>query len=151
MTPYHKVVDEVYRLSRTPAINGRDGALLMDKGSAGSVVLEMFKQAGVGVIPMLIHGGYATSYDVYDGTFKVPKRALVEAAQVALQNRGLEISAALPDARVLVEELKSFRGTVSEIGHDRYGPESASMMTSCWPCLRPCGSESTATSTWRPR
>jgi hypothetical protein len=93
----------------------------MDKGSVGSVVLEMFKQAGVGVIPMLIHGGYATSYDVCDGTFKVPKRDLVEAAQMALQNRRLEISAALPDARVLVEELKSFRGTVSEVGHDRYG------------------------------
>jgi hypothetical protein len=50
----------------------------------------------------------------------VPKRDLVEAAQVALQNRRLEISAALLDARVLVEELKSFRGTVSEAGYDRY-------------------------------
>ena len=45
------------------------------------------------------------------------RKRVLEATQGALQNRRLEISAALPDARVLVEELKSFRGTVSEAGH----------------------------------
>jgi hypothetical protein len=42
------------------------------------------------------------------------------AAQKTLQNRRLEICAALPDAQVLIEELKNLRGTVSEAGHDRY-------------------------------
>ena len=50
----------------------------------------------------------------------MPKRDLVEAAQVALQNRRLEISAGLPHTGVLLEELRNFRGSVSEAGNDRY-------------------------------
>ena len=72
------------------------------------------------MIPVLIHGGYQTAYDPRDGTYRVPKRDLVEAAQIALQNRRLEISSALPDASILIQELRDFRGTVSEAGNDRY-------------------------------
>jgi hypothetical protein len=119
-TPYRAVVKEVVGMLRSGKLAGADVALLMDKGNAGTAVQEMFSHIGVRVIPVLIHGGYQTAYDRYDGTYKVPKRDLVEAAQVALQNRRLEISASLPDAGILVEELRNFRGTVSEAGQDRY-------------------------------
>jgi hypothetical protein len=119
LTPYQKVVNEVAGMLRRAPLAGKDVALLMDKGNAGTAVQEMLRQAGLNVIPVLIHGGYNTVHEP-DGTYKVPKRDLVGSAQVALQNRRLEIAAALPDAEVLVRELKDFRGTVSEAGHDRY-------------------------------
>jgi hypothetical protein len=120
-TAYQDVVKDVAAMLRKHPLRGKDIALLMDLGNAGQAVLEMFRHIGIrGVIPVLIHGGYQTSYDPQDGTYKVPKRDLVQAAQVALQNRRLEISGALPDAAVLVEELRNFRGTVSEAGNDRY-------------------------------
>lgn len=119
LTPYQTVVNEVAGMLRQSPLAGKDIALLFDKGNAGTAVQEMLRQAGLGIIPVLIHGGYNTVLDP-DGTWKVPKRDLVGSAQVALQNRRFEISAALPDAGVLVEELKNFRGTVSEAGHDHY-------------------------------
>ncbi len=119
-TPYQDVVNEVAGMLKHPALASADVAVLMDKGNAGTAVSEMFSHIGVRVIPVLIHGGHQTAYDRADGTYKVPKRDLVEAAQVALQNRRLEIAGGLPDADVLVRELKDFRGTVSEAGHDRY-------------------------------
>ena len=119
-TPYKDVVSEVVAMLRRPPLARTDVAVLMDKGNAGTAVQEMFSHVGVGVIPVLIHGGYQTAYDPRDGTYRVPKRDLVEAAQVALQNRRLEISSALPDAGILIQELRDFRGTVSEAGNDRY-------------------------------
>jgi hypothetical protein len=116
---YQSVVNEVGGMLRRHPLRANDVALLMDLGNAGAAVLEMFRHIGIGVIPVLIHGGYNTAYEP-DGTYKVPKRDLVEAAQVALQNRRLEISAALPEAGILIEELRNFRGTVSEAGNDRY-------------------------------
>jgi hypothetical protein len=118
--PYQAIVEEVVGMLRSGKLAGADVAVLIDKGNAGTAVQEMFAHIGVRVIPVLIHGGYQTAYDRSDGTYRVPKRDLVEAAQVALQNRRLEISASLPDAGILVEELRNFRGTVSEAGRDRY-------------------------------
>ena len=38
------------------------------------------------------------------------------------QNGRLKIAAGIPDAAVLVDELLSYRVTISENGHDSYGP-----------------------------
>jgi hypothetical protein len=119
-TPYQDVVSEVAGILRRPPLAGADVAVLMDRGNAGTAVEEMFRHLDVRVIPVLIHGGAKTAYDPSDGTYRVPKKDLVEAAQVALQNRRLEISGGLPHTDVLVEELKNFRGSVSEAGNDRY-------------------------------
>jgi hypothetical protein len=128
-TPYHDVVDDIRSMLRRPPLSTTDVATVMDLGAAGTAVLEMFRQAGLsGVIPVFIHGGYATIYDEETGTFKVPKRDLVQSAQVLAQipqendksKRKLEISPALPHARIVEEELRAFTGKVSEGGHDRY-------------------------------
>lgn len=118
-TPYQEVVNEVAALLGGPLAH-LDVAVLMDKGNAGTAVEEMFAHIGVRVIPVLIHGGFRTSYERADRTYHVPKRDLVGAAQVALENKRLEVSASLPHAGILLEELRNFRGTVSEAGHDRY-------------------------------
>jgi hypothetical protein len=128
-TPYHDVVDDIRSMLRRPPLSTTDVAVVMDLGAAGTAVLEMFRQAGLsGMVPVLIHGGYATTYDQETATFKVPKRDLVQSAQVLAQTpqeddrskRKLEISPALPHAQIVEEELQAFTGKVSEAGHDRY-------------------------------
>ena len=49
----------------------------------------------------------------------VPKRDLVSAAQVALQNKVLRI-AKMPNADILIRELLAFRAKISDSGHDTY-------------------------------
>ena len=50
----------------------------------------------------------------------VPKRDLVGAAQVALQNKVLRIARSLKHADTLVRELLAFRAKISDSGHDSY-------------------------------
>lgn len=50
----------------------------------------------------------------------VPKRDLVSAAQVALQNGILKIGRSLKHADTLVRELLAFRAKISDSGHDTY-------------------------------
>ena len=56
------------------------------------------------------------------GNTNVPKRDLISTCQLLFQNGRLKIAAAIPDAAVLVEELLGYRITISENGHDSYGP-----------------------------
>lgn len=118
--PYQGVVDDVARTIQSGPLKHYDVAVLVDKGNVGPAVLEMFNQAGLRVIPILIHGGYRMHVDRSDMTHHVPKRDLVGAAQVALQNGRLEIPGALPHRSVVTDELKAFKGSISESGHDRY-------------------------------
>jgi hypothetical protein len=52
--------------------------------------------------------------------WRVPKRDLVGAAQIALQNRILEIARKLSMSEILVRELLNFRVKISDLGHDTY-------------------------------
>jgi hypothetical protein len=59
-----------------------DVAVLMDKGNVGTAVEEMFGQVGLPIIPVLIHGGAKMHFNLTTRTYSVPKRDLVQAAQV---------------------------------------------------------------------
>jgi hypothetical protein len=64
------------------------------------------------VTPVVLTAGLdATRGD--DGTWRVPKRDLVTAMQLLLQERRLRVAPALPDAAVLVRELTAFRAKVT--------------------------------------
>ena len=53
--------------------------------------------------------------------WRIPKRDLIAAAQVALQEHRLRIPAARAEARTLREELLAYRVTISAGGRDSYG------------------------------
>ena len=61
-----------------------------------------------------------------DGTHDhgVSKLRLVSRLQAALHAEELRIAAELKDARALVEELQSFRATISDSGYARFGARS---------------------------
>jgi hypothetical protein len=56
------------------------------------------------------------------GNINVPKRDLITTCQLLIQNHRLRIATGIPDHAALVEELLAYRITISENGHDSYGP-----------------------------
>ncbi len=69
---------------------------------------------------MWIHGGDAVSGDERDG-FKVPKKDLVAAVAVTMQDGRLRIRSSMKLASVLTEELGYFRSKINiATGHERF-------------------------------
>lgn len=65
-----------------------------------------------------IHGGDAATRD--DAGFRVPKRDLVGAVQIMLQQGRLKVAEVLPEAAAFVREATAFRVTINDRGHDSY-------------------------------
>lgn len=118
-TPYHGVVADVGRLMGAEQLAG--AWLYVDDTGVGSGVMELFTQAylmgrlgGNPPVGVTITGGQSAS------GWNVPKRDLISAVQVPLQQGRLRIAAGLPLGEVLERELTSFRMKLSQAGHDTY-------------------------------
>jgi hypothetical protein len=101
-TRYPIVVEHVAELLRSGPLIGKRVALLVDKTGIGAPIVDTFIQAGMRPIAVSIHGGSAVSRD-RDG-YRVPKRDLVSATQVLLQNERLKIAQDLDLAETLRRE-----------------------------------------------
>lgn len=121
-TPYPRICEEVRALVLRPPLVGKV-QLVVDATGVGRPVLDMFRRAqlGHGVIGISIHGGDNVSREPAVSGFRVPKRDLVSNLQLLFQERRLKISKDLPEAEVLVQELRNFRVQISESGNDTYG------------------------------
>jgi hypothetical protein len=115
---YPDVVDRVEVLLESPELVG-NAELAIDATGVGPAVTDIFAKRGRHFKAVKIHGGDAETYD--KGVWRVPKRNLVSALQVALQTGTLKIASSLPLAGVLREELLNFRVKVNiATGHDSY-------------------------------
>ena len=66
-----------------------------------------------------MYGGNAVTWDGH--LVGVPKRDLVSAVQVLLQDSPLKITAALPEATTLAKELSNFKVKIDPVAvHDSY-------------------------------
>lgn len=120
-TPYPKVVERVGELFGSAAIADRGAVLLVDKTGVGAGVVDAFRWAGLRPVPITIHGGSSVGKDKDGRGFRVPKRDLVSAVQVLLQNRRLKVAAALAEAEILKNELLKFRVKLDpRTAHDSY-------------------------------
>jgi hypothetical protein len=120
-TRYTKIVECVNRLLDTPPLAGKRSVLLVDKTGVGAGVLDMFVQAGIRPAAITIHGGTEITLDTQHPSFKVPKRDLVGAVQILLQNRRLKVAKELPEAETLKKELLNFRMKIDpNTAHDSY-------------------------------
>jgi hypothetical protein len=120
-TPYTAIVDRVREIAYTPPLVELPSVLLVDKTGVGAAVLDAFEQSGVRPMAITIHGGSTVSFDPHRRGYRVPKRDLVSAVQVLLQNRRLKIAAGLPEASTLKKELLNFRVKVDPAtAHDSY-------------------------------
>jgi hypothetical protein len=117
-TLYPDVADRVGTLMDSPELSGK-AELAIDATGVGPAVTDIFAKRGRSFKAVKIHGGDAESYD--RDVWRVPKRNLVSALQVALQTGTLKIASSLALAEVLREELLNFRVKVNiSTGHDSH-------------------------------
>ncbi len=119
-TPYPRVVERVGSILASPPLADRPTALVIDATGVGTGVVDMFVHAGLYPIPVSIHGGDKVLPQEPVG-YRVPKRDLVAAVQVLLQNERLKVARALPEAETLRRELQNFRVKIDpKTAHDSY-------------------------------
>jgi hypothetical protein len=102
----------------SPTIEG-SAELVVDQTGVGAPVVDLFQQAGLYPIGVLIHGGDKVTHEC--GACRVPKRDLVGTLQVLFQSGRLKISKKLPLASVLQAELLNFKVKIDpRTAHDSY-------------------------------
>ena len=116
--PYPQIVSKTTEIMHSPALAG-NAAIVVDQTGVGAPVVDLFRQAGLSPVGVLIHGGDKASRE--GGTWRVPKRDLVGSLQVLFQSSRLKISKKLPLAPVLQSELVNFKVKIDPItAHDSY-------------------------------
>jgi hypothetical protein len=118
-TRYTAVAEGVKRLLSASPFKGKRTILLIDKTGVGAGVFDHFIHSGVGANAITIHGG--STITVERQGYRVPKRDLVAAVQVPLQNGRLKIAKDLELAETLRKELLGFSVKVDpRTAHDSY-------------------------------
>jgi len=95
--------------------------LLVDATGVGAPVVDLLRRAPLEawLVPVTITGGEHASSG-RDG-WRVPKRDLVTALQVALEKGDLRLPAGMEMGRTLMKELMDVWVRISDSGHDSYG------------------------------
>jgi hypothetical protein len=118
-TPYPRIIERVDEFVDSTPLKGKLIACLVDATGVGRAVVDSFHQAGLRVVPVTIHGGDKATWE--GGGVRVPKRDLVSAVQVLLQNGRLKVASGLPLTETLKKELANFRVKIDpKTAHDSY-------------------------------
>jgi len=120
-TSYQEIMDSVTRMLKSKEFDAHPSALIIDATGVGAPVVDMFKRAKVRPVAVTITCGFEVT-KVSGREFRVPKLDLVSTLRLLFDDQRLQIAEGLPDAKVLVDELLSFRLKVSDAGHDTYSP-----------------------------
>jgi hypothetical protein len=118
--PYPVIVRHVADLLTRPPLRGCV-SLALDYTGCGRPVADMFTESELSCPTTLvsIHGGDKVTWDA--NVARIPKRDLVAAANIAMQNRLLKIPPALPHADLLIAELRNFQTKIDPVtAHDSY-------------------------------
>jgi len=118
-TSYPTIVTEIRALCMREPLLSNMPRLCVDETGVGAPVVDLFRQAKLNarLEPITIHGGDRA---VREGHWRVPKRELVGATQVALQTGRLKIAKDLPEVDALIRELQNFEVEISQTGFDSY-------------------------------
>jgi len=122
-TKYAKIAADVAELLRRPPFRGTDTTLVIDRGGVGEAVYEQIEDhAGGGpadLVGVSITGGRKVT-SAGPQHYRVPKRELVAALQVAVQNGEIRAASDLELWPTLRSEMESFTAEITETGHDTY-------------------------------
>jgi hypothetical protein len=112
-TPYPAIVATVkHMMSRLP----RWTMIGIDYTGVGRPVFDMFVEAGIAPVGVLITGGAATTWE--GGRIAhVPKVTLISRLITLLHSGVLKVHRDLPEAQVLMKELRDYRGSYTEAGN----------------------------------
>ena len=118
--PYTQVVAELAALLARPPLAALSTVVLADAGGVGVAVSDLLWQQGVPHVSITATAGDRVNVADAGKAIHTPKRELIAAAQIALAEGRIRISAGLPHAPTLVKELQDYRVSISSTGHDSY-------------------------------
>jgi hypothetical protein len=156
-TPYPTIADRVVKVMGSEALSRyytdemlrpvrTRPELAIDQTGVGAPVGDLLKQRGLSFKRVVITGGDGQHRD--GGTYRVPKRDLVTALEVALQNGHLKVAEGLDLWPALREEMKTFKRKINlqtahtsfehwrETDHDDL---VLAVCLACWGAARPRG------------
>ena len=119
-TRYTDIVRDVARMCSRPEL--KDATLAVDWTGVGRAVVDQLWEADlpVNLVPITITAGHRAA-QAEDGVgFRVPKKDLVSAVQVALGYRRLRWAKTLPLAELLGRELSNFRVKVTAAANETF-------------------------------
>jgi hypothetical protein len=126
-TSYPDIVTRVKKIIEQPQLK-ETSALVVDATGVGRAVLDIFyaSRIGIPIIAVTITGGNIASCT--SGMWHVPKRDLVGALQVMVQNHQIQMPTekTLPLTGVLKAEMMNFKAKINLRGHDSYEAGGAS-------------------------
>jgi len=117
-TPYPAIVEKTARMMQSERLKGQ-ASLVVDQTGVGAPVVDLFEQAGLKPVGVLIHGGDKASNE--GESWRVPKRDLVGVLQVLLQTGRLKVASRLKLGPVLSQEMLNFKVKIDPMtAHDSY-------------------------------
>lgn len=105
-TPYPAQVSTIARMMSTAPL-GPSTTVAVDATGVGRAVVDLLRPLPFRLLPVTITGGASASRGAQG--WHVPKRDLITATQVSLQQGRLRIAAGLPMAKELITELAAYR------------------------------------------
>ncbi len=118
-TPHPVHVEHVSNtMKRIKEIYNRAATLVIDVGSVGETHFDAYKEKGLNVYGIFIHGGREVNLN--KRVYSVPKVDLTSALAVLLENGRLQIAEDLPDRDVLIKELMTFSWKQTDSGHFKF-------------------------------
>lgn len=116
-TKYPDIVKKAKAMLEMPQLKG--ATLVVDGTGVGRAVVDMFRAAGLQPKAVQITSGSTVNQE--KGYYYVPKRDLVAAVQVSLQDKRLTFAQESPLNEVLVKEMLNFKVKITESANDVYG------------------------------
>jgi hypothetical protein len=108
-TEYVAIVNDLAKIAKQVS----EPMLVVDETGVGRPIVEQIRRhVPVATWPVTITGGTRATRQE-DGSWHVPKKALVTNAVVLMESNRLKIAPTLSEARVLVKELQNFRVKVT--------------------------------------
>ncbi len=119
-TSYPDIVEDVCKMLKNPIFSNNTW-LAVDQTGVGAPVVDLFrkKKLHCTLRPIQITGGSTVNGDT-DKT-NVPKRDLISVVQLLLQTERLKVAEELPDAKVLMQELRNFQMKITINANEQYG------------------------------
>jgi len=120
-TPYTQVVEEIAHVSEVvQAASGRSVITVVDATGVGKPVVDMLRRRLRLPLKAITFTAAADEVHPDPHAYRVPKRDLVMALEVALEGRRIHAAPGLGLADDLNAELRAFEVNLSARGHDRY-------------------------------
>ena len=117
-TRYVKIVQEMKKKLESDVF--KDGyVFLVDKTGVGAGIVELFQEADLAPVGIIITSGHRARRDD-NGDWFVPKKDLVHTTLAMLESGRLKIAPGMQDVDVLIEELMNFKVRISKANNDVY-------------------------------